>query len=140
MAAVDWIKGVWAYLAKLVGLAQYCFKDVGRFDECDSFWATIGIALAIACVLALTYIARHFYREYSAHRRAWAKRQAELEVASPEVMQQVMWTGDKALDTNLSQEEMIQRIKDAKAQRRAGEASGDKPAGDKALGIDLLNR
>ena len=140
MAAVEWIKEIWAYLAKLAGLAQYCFKDVGRFDECDSLWATIGIGFAIVCVLTLAYIARHFYREYSAHRLAWAKRQAELEVASPDVMQQVMWTGDKALDTGLSQEEMIQRIKEAKAQRRAGEASGDKPAGDKALGIDVLNR
>ena len=140
MAAVDWIKGVWAYLAKLAGLAQYCFKDVGRFDECDSFWATIGIAFAIVCVLTLTYIARHFYREYSAHRRVWAKRQAELEVASPEVMNQAKWSGDNALDSNLSQEEIIQRIKQAKAQLRTGEASGDKPGGHKALGIDLLNR
>ena len=142
MAVFDWIWNVWRYLTRLAGLGRYCFKDVGRFDECESFWAAVGIVLAIGGVLTLVFIARHFFREYSAHRRAWVRRQAELAVAPAEVMEQVKWTGDNALDPNLSQEEIIQRIKQAKAQLRSGEASapGDKAGGDKALGIDLLHR
>ena len=115
---------------------------MGRFQECESFWAAVGIVLTVVCVLTLLFIARHFFREYFAHRRAWAKRQAELAVAPPEIMEQVKWTGDNALDPNLSQEEVIQRIKEAKARLRTGEAteSGGKTGGDKALGIDLLPR
>ena len=142
MAVFDWIWDVWRYLTRLAGLGRYCFQDVGRFDECESLWLAVGIVLAIVCVLTLAFIAWHFLREYVAHRRAWARRQAELEVAPPEVMEQVRWTGDNALDPNLSQEEIIQRIKQAKAQLRSGEASapGDKAGGDKTLGIDLLHR
>jgi hypothetical protein len=81
-------------------------------------------------------IARHFFREYAAHRRARARRLAELEVAPPEGMSQVKRSGGNALDPNLNQDEIVQRIKQAKAQLRAGENS----AGDKALGIDILNR
>jgi len=140
MAAVDWIKGVWAYLVKLAGLGQYCLRDVGRFDECDSFWAAVGIVLAIFCALVLAFITRHFLREYAAHRRARARRLAELEVAPPEVMNQAKWSGDNALDSNLSQDEIVQRIKQAKAQLRTGDKSGDKAGGDTALGSDVRNR
>ena len=139
MAAVDWFKGVWAYLVKLAGLGQYCFEDVGKFDECESMWMGIGVLLAIVCVLALAFIARHFSRAYFAHRRAWAKRQAELEVATPEVMAQAKWTGENAIDASVSQEEMIRRIRQAKERLKSGDAS-DKPGGDKALGKDALNR
>jgi hypothetical protein len=142
MAVFDWIWNVWRYLTRLADLGKYCFQDVNRFDECEPFWEAIGIALAIVCVLTLMFIARHFFRAYSVHRRAWARRQAELAVAPAEVMEQVKWTGDNALDPNLSQEEVIQRIKQAKSRLRTGEASatGDKAGGDKALGIDLLHR
>ena len=58
-----------------------------RSRKCKSDWLAVGIVLATACVLTLTFIAWHFFREYLAHRRAWARRQAELEVAPPEVME-----------------------------------------------------
>ena len=53
-----------------------------------------------------------------------------------------MWTGDAALGANLSQEEMIRLIKEAKAQRKIETATspGDKASGDKTLGIDVLHR
>jgi hypothetical protein len=140
MIVFDWITGTWKHLGQLAELGGLCFSDVGRFDECDSFWAAVAIGLAIVGSLILAFIGRHLLREYAAHRRAWARRQAELEVAPAEVMNRVKWTGENALDTNLSQGEIIERIKQAKAQLRNQDASGNKTGGDKALGIDILNR
>jgi len=59
-----------------------------------------------------------------------------------EEMAKVMWTGDAALGANLSQEEMIRLIKEAKAQRKVETATSpsDKARGDKTLGIDVLHR
>jgi hypothetical protein len=70
MSVIDWTTHPFAYLKKYAELGKVCFEDVGRFEECDHVWAVVGIVLGVVCVLALVYIAMHFYREYSAHRRA----------------------------------------------------------------------
>jgi hypothetical protein len=112
---------------------------VGRFEECDQVWAVIGIVLGVTCLLILAFIARHFYREYAGYQRVRRRRLAEMEVADPEVMKEYVWSGDKALDTGLSQEEMIRRIKEAKAQKREA-ASDDKSAGDPTPGAGSHHR
>jgi flagellar biosynthesis/type III secretory pathway M-ring protein FliF/YscJ len=142
MGVLDWARNAWAYLSRLAGLSKHCFKDVGRFEECDAFWAAVGILVGVICLLALFFIARHFFREYAAHRKAWRRRQAELEVAPSEVMEQHKWTGDHAIDPSLSQEEIIRRIKEAKARQRAdaGPKSDPKPAGDPGLGSGIRHR
>ena len=91
MNGFDWIKDPFADLKRYAELGRICFDDVGRFDECDQVWAGVGIVLGIVCALTLVFVARHFYREYSAHRRAWWRRQAELEVAPAEVMNKYKW-------------------------------------------------
>ena len=139
MNAFDWIRDAVAYLKRFAELGKICFDDVGRFEECDHIWATVGIVLGIVCVLALTYVATHFYREYSAYRRAWLRRQAELDVAPSDVMNEYKWSGENALDPGLSQEEIVQRIKEAKARQRgdAAPAPDNRPPGDPALGIGI---
>jgi len=92
----------------------------------------IAIVLGVACLVALGFIARLFYREYAGHRRVRQRRLAELEVAEPEVMSEYVWSGEKALEHGLSQEEVFRRIKDAKTKQRA--AGQNKPAGDSTLG------
>jgi hypothetical protein len=142
MSWLDWTKGAIADLKRYAELGRICFGDVGRFEECDQIWAGVGIVLGVVCLLTLLYVARHFYREYSAHRRAWQRRQAELEVAPSEVMNEVKWSGEKALDSDLSHAEIIQRIKDAKVRQR-GEATSEsdsKPGGDPALGVGIRHR
>ncbi len=142
MSGFDWIKDLSAYLKKYTELGQICIDDAGRFDECDQVWAAVGIVLGIICVLTLVFVARHFNREYSAHRRAWQRRQAELEVAPAEVMNKYKWSGDIGLDPSLSREEIIQRVKEAKARQRgdAASESDNKPGGDPALGAGIRHR
>lgn len=110
-------------LKKYAELTRICFEDVGRFDDCEQVWAGFGIVLGIVALLVLAFIARHFYREYRGYQRVRARKLAELEVAAPEVMGEFTWSGEKSLDTGLSQEEMIRRIKEAKARQRADAAS-----------------
>jgi hypothetical protein len=133
MSLLEWTRHPVQQLTKYTDLGVICLQDVSRFEECDQVWGIVGIALAIVCILVLGFIARHFYREYAGYRRVRRQRLAEMEVASPEVMGGYVWSGEKALETGLSQEEMIQRIKEAQAQKRA--TSADKPAGDPTLGI-----
>ena len=140
MNVLEWMRDPVGHLKKYTDLGAICLQDVSRFEDCDQVWAVVGIVLGIICLLTLGFIARHFFREFSAHRRFRAKRLAELEVAPPEVMSEYIWSGEKALDTGLSQAEMIQRIKEAKARKQADAASGDKPAGDPTLGAGGRHR
>lgn len=132
MTLLQWIRHPVDELTKYTDLGYICLKDASRFEECDLVWAIVGIALAIVCLTVLGFIALHFYREYAGFQRVRRQRLAELEVASPEVMNGYVWSGDKALETGLSQEEMIQRIKDAKAQKRS--SSTENPGGNTTLG------
>lgn len=142
MNGFNWIEDPIAYLKRYAELGKICFDDVGRFDECDQVWAAVGIGLGIVFVLTLVFVARLFYREYSAHRRAWRRRQAELEVAPAEVMNKYKWSGDIGLDPSLTSEEIIQRVKEAKARQRgdAASESDNKPGGDPALGTGIRHR
>ena len=140
MNALAWTRDPVGHLQKYAELGRICFGDVGRFEECDQVWAVIGIVLGVICVLTLVYIARHFYREYAGYRRVRLRRLAELEVAPLEVMNEYVWSGEKALDSGLSQEEMIQRIKDAKARQLGDAASDKKPTGDPTLGTGIRHR
>ncbi|MEO8008946.1 MAG: hypothetical protein ABI728_10580 [Betaproteobacteria bacterium] len=136
MNVFDWTKNPVADLKKYAELGKICFEDVGRFEECDQVWAAVGIVLAVVFILTLAYIATHFYREYSAYRRVRLRRLAELEFASTDVMNEYQWSGEHALDSGLSHEEIIQRIKQAKARQRgdAAAAPDDKRGGNPALG------
>jgi hypothetical protein len=133
MSVLEWTRDPLGQLKRYADLGRICFQDVGRFEDCDRVWAVIGIVLGVVFLLVLAYIARHFYREYAGYQRMRKRRLAELEVADPEVMNQYVWSGEKALDHGLSQEEVIQRIKEAKAQKRA-DGSEPRTAGDTALG------
>ncbi|HVY07180.1 MAG TPA: hypothetical protein VHB46_14500 [Burkholderiales bacterium] len=79
----------------------------------------------------LGFLARHFVRDYAAHKRYRDKKLAELEIASTDVMSEHVWSEDKALDVGMTQEQMIQKIKEAKARQRI--ETGEKP-GNRALG------
>ena len=142
MNAFDRIIDSFAHLKKYADLGRICFEDVGRFEECGHVWAIIGIVLGVVCILTLVFIARHLYREYAAHRRVWLRRQAELDIASPDVMNEYKWSGENALEPGLSHEEIIQRIKEAKIRQRGGaEAHSDgQPAGDASLGTGVRHR
>jgi hypothetical protein len=142
MHVFDWSKDLWNHVTWFAGLGKYCLKDAAAFDECETFWAAIGIAVGVAGAVTLFFFVKHFLHERAAYRRAWERKQAELAVAAPEEMAKVMWTGDAALGADLSQEDMIRLIKEAKAQRKFETATSpnDKASGDKTLGIDVLHR
>jgi hypothetical protein len=118
MNSPDWVKGLWEQIIWFAGLGRHCVEDAGRFDECVTFWAGVGAVAGIICVMGLYLIARHFLRERAAYRRAWEKRQAEMAVAPPEVIAQAKWTGDAAMGADMTQEEMVRRIKEAKTQKK----------------------
>lgn len=118
-------------LEKYANLGAICLKDVSRFEDCDKVWAIVGVVLAMVAIIVLAFIARHFIREYAAHDRYRRKKLAEMEVAPEEVMNEHVWSGDKALEAGLTQEQMIQKIKEAKARQRM---ESEKTSGNATLG------
>ncbi len=140
MSALDWAANILVHLKKYAELGKICVQDVGRFEECAQVWTVIGIVLGVVCVAALLYIGRHFYREYAAYRRVRRKRMEEMQVAPPEVMNEFVWSGDNMPGDELTQEQIIQRIKEAKARLHANTAAKEKPAGDPTLGSGVRNR
>jgi hypothetical protein len=123
MGSPDWISSLWQQVIWYAGLAGHCIEDAGRFDECVTFWAGVGVLAGIIGVTGLYWIARHFFRERAAFRRAWEKRQAEMAVAPPEIIAQAKWTGDAAMGADMTQEEMVRRIKEAKTQKKFADVS-----------------
>jgi hypothetical protein len=57
-------------------------------------------------------------------------------------MNEYKWSGENAPESGLSHEEIIQRIKEAKARQRgdAAPASDDRPGGDPALGAGIRHQ
>lgn len=100
----------------------------------------IGIGLGVVCIVALFFMDRHFYREYAAYRRVRLQRLANLQVAPPEVMHEFVWSGDTVPGDELSQEQIIQRIKEAKARLHANAAAEGKSAGNPTLGSGVRDR
>jgi len=138
MSVLEWVRDPVGHLKKYTDLGAICLQDSSRFEDCDQVWAIVGIVFGLVCLVVLAFIARHFYREYAAHQRYRAKRMAEMGVAPPEVMNKYVWSDEKVLDTGLTREEMVQRIKEAKVQKQAG--FDGKPGGDPALGHHHLTR
>ncbi|HEX4985975.1 MAG TPA: hypothetical protein VFV71_07880 [Burkholderiales bacterium] len=56
-----------------------------------------------------------------------------MEIATREVMDQHVWSGEKSLETGLTQEQMIEKIRQAKAKQRT---AADKAGGNSTAGAD----
>jgi hypothetical protein len=123
MNSPDWVKSLWEQIIWFAGLGRHCVEDAGRFDDCVTFWAIVGSVAGVLGLAGLYFIVRHFLRERAAFRRAWEKRQAEMALAPPEIIAQAKWTGDAVVGADMSQEEMVRRIKEAKTQKKFADVS-----------------
>ena len=132
MTLLDWLRDPVGHLKKYADLGVMCFKEVGRFDDCDQVWIIFGMVAGLVCIVVLAFIVRHFYRDYAAHQRYRKKKLAELEVAPEDIMKEHIWNDDKLVDPTLSQDQIIQRIKTAKMLQRMND--GNKPGGNADLG------
>jgi hypothetical protein len=138
---VDWAQEAWLFISRMLTRGRYCFDNVTAFDECQSFWIIVIAGFIVLGILGFVLVGRQVLRDYLKYRRVLKRREVELEVAAPEVMDQARWTGDKTLDPGLTQSEMIRRIKAEKDRLKAtSPGSKDQPKGDPNLGIDVLHR
>ena len=133
MNLLQWLHDPLGHLKKYVDLGVICFNEVGRFDDCDQVWAIYGTVIGLVGVIGLAFVARHVYREYSAHQRYRKKKLLELEIAPTDVMKEHTWNDDKLVDPSLSQEEIVRRIKYAKASQRMSDSN--QPTGNPEMGI-----
>lgn len=108
---MDWI-------ARFAAHARQCMAQPLGFPDCNEFWGvTFLVGITVLGIGAIKLI----YRSYG----SWRDEQRAVEeiiggkrVASPEVMEQFRWKGDKALDTGMSYEQIVGSIKDEAAKRK----------------------
>ena len=100
------------WFAHLMDYARMCMDQPLGFPDCNELWGSV--FLVTICVVGIVAI-KLIYRNYG----SWRDEQRAVEeiiggkrVASPEVMEQFKWKGDKALDTDLSYEQVVGKIKE----------------------------
>ncbi|MEO8005038.1 MAG: hypothetical protein ABI771_09050 [Betaproteobacteria bacterium] len=128
-----WLHDPVGHLKKYFDLGVICFNEVGRFDDCDQVWVIFGTFAGLICIIGLAFVVRHIYRDYAAHQRYRKKKLLELEIAPIDVMKEHTWNDDKLVDPTLSQDEIVRRIKYAKASQRMSDSS--RPTGNPEMGI-----
>ena len=96
---------------------DYCFNHNPTALICEPFWAkTIGIFIAIGAVVVLYGVWKYidYRRKYAAALRAEWEREQVDEAG----IREATWNGDKAYQSHLPDEEVLERIRDALDQRK----------------------
>ncbi len=108
---MDWFQ-------RFVLYTQHCMAQPLGYPDCNELWG--GFFLIAICVIGLLAI-KLIYRNYGSWRAEQHAVREIIEgkrVASPEVMEQFKWKADKALETDLSYEQMVGKIKEETAKRK----------------------
>ena len=113
MKALEMLEQYWQELKKLFAYIQYCTGADIQTLVCRDFWlwsvyAAAGVGLLIALVIIKTVFREQL--EFFRNRKRLAARQV---VADEETMNEAKWKGDDDVDTNLSQEELAERMREA---------------------------
>jgi|APDOM4702015248_1054824.scaffolds.fasta_scaffold190372_2 hypothetical protein len=108
---MDWFQ-------RFVLYTQHCMAQEFGFPDCNELWG--GLFLVVVCTVGLIVL-RFIYRSYGswrAEQRAVEELIESQRVASPEVMRQFQWAADKAMETDLSYEQMVEKIKGETSKRK----------------------
>ena len=103
---------------RFVLYTQHCMAKPLGYPDCNELWGGVFLlGLCVIGILAIKLIYRNYW-SWRAEQRAVREIIEGQRVASPEVMEQFRWKADKALETNLSYEEMVGKIKKETAKRK----------------------
>lgn len=137
----DWAKETWIQLAGLAKRSVYCFDNVDAFEECRPYWAALMYLLIAAGIVVVLIMCSHFLSYHLKRRSVMRRRLEEAKIAPDDVMREVRWNGDDALDPGLSAAEIASRIRAEKERIKAGAPNPKDPSkGDPNMGIDVLHR
>lgn len=142
MASGNWMTETWVEVVALAKRGGYCLNNVDAFEECRPFWAALMYVLIAVAVIVALIIFSHFISYRLKRRAVMRRRELELEVASEEVMQELRWSGESSLDTEMSSAQIARRIREEKERLKKADAreSTDTSKGDRNMGIDILHR
>lgn len=108
---MDWI-------ARLLAHARHCMAQPLATPDCNEFW---GVTFLVGVVVVGIGMIKIIYRSYG----TWRDEQRAVEeiiggkrVATPEVMEQFRWKGDKALESGMSYDQIVDTIKEETAKRK----------------------
>lgn len=96
----------------------FCFSDDPLSPVCGQFWERIilgAVALGVAAVAFGVWKYLKYRRDFRIAMRAQAEREA---IADEQIMRAHQWDGDKAYQSNLSDDEVQRRIREGVEQRR----------------------
>jgi hypothetical protein len=113
MKALELLEQYWQEVKKLFAYIQYCAEADMQTPVCRDLWLwsvclAVGVGLVIAFVIAKTVFRGQL--EFFRNRKRLAARQI---VADEETMNEAKWKGDDDANTELSQEQLAARMRDA---------------------------
>jgi hypothetical protein len=108
----EWIrKAGWFY--------DKCVQNPGSDYGCFPLYSIAGLVLLCILAVAMVLIVRRSYAGWKEEAKNRSALLARQDVAAPEVMEQFKWKGDAQEATELSHEELVNRIKAGKTEVRS---------------------
>jgi hypothetical protein len=120
MNLLEWLRDPASHLKNYFELSVNCFHDFTRFDGCGQLWANFRFCVCLVCVTLLVLMVKHLCLDYLAHRRQIKRGLSALHMDSADALKR-RWNDVNLASPILGQKEMIKRIKNAKASRRASD-------------------
>lgn len=121
MNLLEWLRDPASHLQKYFELGVNCFHDFTRFDGCGPLWADLRFCVGLICVILIALVVKHLLLDFLTHRRQLRNKLTGREIATADIIKKRRWNDGRQANPILGQKELIQRIRNAKASRRASD-------------------
>ena len=113
MKAMEILQQYWEQAKRLLVYIQFCIDNDIRTQVCRDFWTwTVYLCVGLA-LLIIFVVGRKILRAQLELRRNKKRLEARKIVADAETIEQAKWVGDDNQQTELSQEELAERMREA---------------------------
>lgn len=113
MKAMEILQQYWEQAKRLLVYIQFCIDNDIRTPVCRDFWTwTVYLCVGLA-LLIIFVVGRKILRAQLELRRNKKRLEARKIVADAETIEQAKWVGDDNQQTELSQEELAERMREA---------------------------
>lgn len=106
------------WFGRFASFARQCMAQPLGFPDCNGFWGGLFLVTIVAFGIVAIKLIYRSYGNWRDEQRAIEEIIGGKRVASPEVMEQYKWRGDKALDTGMSYDQLVDTIKEEAAKRK----------------------
>jgi hypothetical protein len=113
MKAMEILQQYWSQIERLLVYVQYCAVNDIRTPVCRDFWHwTVYFCIGLALIIVFIAGKKILKAQLELHRNK-KRLEARKIVADAETIEQAKWVGDDSQQSDLSQEELAERMREA---------------------------